>query len=242
MLVEGYTDVLALHQAGVRNAAGIMGTSLTREQVARLVRLVGVLELCLDADRAGEDAMVRAAELAAASKLELRVVAATRRRRPRRSDRARGRRGAEGADRPLRPVRGVRRRARPRSRRLEQRRGQGPRDRASCAVAGAGPGERLRDELAQQIAGALEPLRGPASDLLAAGAGAGAGGAAAGGRRGSRSAGARSGGTSPGPAGMPEPAAPALDQALRGERSFLALCIALPTGAPPCLRRSILTS
>ncbi len=74
VLVEGYTDVLALHQAGVRNAAGIMGTSLTREQVARLVRLVGVLELCLDADRAGEEAMVRAAELAAASKLELRVV------------------------------------------------------------------------------------------------------------------------------------------------------------------------
>src|SRR5947209_6974881 len=74
ILVEGYTDVSALPQAGVRNAVGIMGTSLTREQVAELVRLVSTVELCLDADRAGQDAMMRAAELAADSKLELRVV------------------------------------------------------------------------------------------------------------------------------------------------------------------------
>ena len=53
ILCEGYTDVLALHQAGVRNAVGIMGTSLTDEQVAELVRVVKVLELCLDADNAG---------------------------------------------------------------------------------------------------------------------------------------------------------------------------------------------
>ena len=33
ILVEGYTDVLALHQAGIPNAVGIMGTSLTEEQV-----------------------------------------------------------------------------------------------------------------------------------------------------------------------------------------------------------------
>ena len=74
LLVEGYTDVLALHQAGVRNAVGIMGTSLTKEQVDVLERIVHVLELCLDADRAGQEAMLRAAELAAGRKLELRVV------------------------------------------------------------------------------------------------------------------------------------------------------------------------
>jgi len=74
ILAEGYTDVMALHQAGVKNAVGIMGTSLTKEQVAELVRLVQVLELCLDADRAGQDAMVRAAQLCSDSKLELRVV------------------------------------------------------------------------------------------------------------------------------------------------------------------------
>jgi DNA primase len=83
ILVEGYTDVLALHQAGLRNCVGIMGTSLTEEQIAELERVVaasdakvterGVLELCLDADRAGQDAMLRAARLAAGRKLELRV-------------------------------------------------------------------------------------------------------------------------------------------------------------------------
>jgi DNA primase len=74
ILVEGYTDVLALHQAGIRNAVGIMGTSLTEEQVAELERSVTVLELCLDADRAGQEAMLRASRVAAGRKLELRVV------------------------------------------------------------------------------------------------------------------------------------------------------------------------
>jgi DNA primase len=73
ILVEGYTDVLALHQAGLGNCVGIMGTSLTEEQVAELERVVTVLELCLDADRAGQDAMLRAATVAAGH-LELRVV------------------------------------------------------------------------------------------------------------------------------------------------------------------------
>ena len=74
ILVEGYTDVLALHQSGIRNAVGIMGTSLTEEQVSELERVAKVLELCLDADAAGQEAMVRAARLAAGRKLELRVV------------------------------------------------------------------------------------------------------------------------------------------------------------------------
>ena len=60
ILVEGYTDVLALHQAGVRNAVGIMGTALTEEQVRSSNGSSHVLELCLDADRAGQDAMLRA--------------------------------------------------------------------------------------------------------------------------------------------------------------------------------------
>lgn len=74
ILCEGYTDVLALHQAGVTNAVGIMGTSLTDEQVAELVRVVKVLDLCLDADNAGERAMERAAKVCADSGLQLRVV------------------------------------------------------------------------------------------------------------------------------------------------------------------------
>ncbi|HEY6399236.1 MAG TPA: DNA primase, partial [Solirubrobacteraceae bacterium] len=73
VLVEGYTDVIALHQAGLSNTVGIMGTSLTEEQVRELERVVAVVELCLDADRAGQEAMLRAAR-AVAGKLELRVV------------------------------------------------------------------------------------------------------------------------------------------------------------------------
>jgi len=57
ILVEGYTDVLALHQAGLRNAVGIMGTALTEEQVGELERIAHVLELCLDADGAGQEAV-----------------------------------------------------------------------------------------------------------------------------------------------------------------------------------------
>jgi len=75
ILVEGYTDVLALHQAGLGNAVGIMGTALTEEQISELERLAKVLVLCLDADRAGQDAMLRAAQLTDRRKLELRVVA-----------------------------------------------------------------------------------------------------------------------------------------------------------------------
>src|SRR5581483_3236441 len=52
-----------------------MGTALTEEQVRELERTVRVLELCLDADAAGQEAMLRAARLAAGRKLELRVVA-----------------------------------------------------------------------------------------------------------------------------------------------------------------------
>jgi DNA primase len=74
VLAEGYTDVIALQQAGIANSVGIMGTSLTSEQVSELVRSVSVIELCLDADNAGQEAMVRAAKLCADAGLELRVV------------------------------------------------------------------------------------------------------------------------------------------------------------------------
>jgi DNA primase len=74
ILVEGYTDVLALHQAGLENSVGIMGTALTEEQIEQLRRVADVLELCLDADRAGQDAMLRAAQLSDRRNLQLRVV------------------------------------------------------------------------------------------------------------------------------------------------------------------------
>jgi DNA primase len=75
ILCEGYTDVIALHQAGLRNTVGSMGTALTADQVGELARMAQTLLLALDADSAGQEAMLKAAGLAAKRKLELRVVA-----------------------------------------------------------------------------------------------------------------------------------------------------------------------
>ena len=74
IVCEGYTDVIALHQAGMRNAVGLMGTALTDDQVGELSRMAQTVLLALDADSAGQEAMLRASALAAKRKLELRVV------------------------------------------------------------------------------------------------------------------------------------------------------------------------
>jgi DNA primase len=75
ILCEGYTDVIAMHQAGFANAVGLMGTALTEDQVGELARLAQTVLLALDADSAGQEAMLKAYRLAAKRKLELRVVA-----------------------------------------------------------------------------------------------------------------------------------------------------------------------
>ena len=75
VVVEGYTDVLALHQAGVREAVGVMGTAITEEQVAALSGMVEEVVLALDADSAGQEAMLRAQRVAAGRKMRLRVAA-----------------------------------------------------------------------------------------------------------------------------------------------------------------------
>ena len=79
VVVEGYTDVLALHRAGIGEAVAIMGTALTQEQLAELSKVGdgskrGTVFLALDADRAGRDAMLRAARLAEDRGVDLRVV------------------------------------------------------------------------------------------------------------------------------------------------------------------------
>jgi DNA primase len=61
VVVEGYTDVLALHQAGIRDSVAIMGTALTAEQMAELSKAANLIVLALDADRSGQEAMLRAA-------------------------------------------------------------------------------------------------------------------------------------------------------------------------------------
>ena len=75
VVVEGYTDVLALHQAGIGEAVGVMGTAITEEQVAALSGMVEEGVLALDADSAGQEAMLRAQRVAAGRKMRLRVAA-----------------------------------------------------------------------------------------------------------------------------------------------------------------------
>src|SRR5215510_13255217 len=75
VVVEGYTDVLALHQAGIEEAVGVMGTAITDEQVASLSGMVDEVILALDADAAGQEAMLRAQRVAAGRKMRLRVAA-----------------------------------------------------------------------------------------------------------------------------------------------------------------------
>ena len=75
VVVEGYTDVLALHQAGVEEAVGVMGTAITEEQVATLSGMVEEVVLALDADSAGQEAMLRAQRVAAGRKMRILVAA-----------------------------------------------------------------------------------------------------------------------------------------------------------------------
>jgi len=75
VVVEGYTDVLALHQAGVEEVVGVMGTSITDEQVAALSGMIEEVVLALDADAAGQEAMLRAQRVAAGRKMRLLVAA-----------------------------------------------------------------------------------------------------------------------------------------------------------------------
>jgi DNA primase len=62
--VEGYMDVIALHQAGFTGAVAPLGTALTTEQLEELWRLSPAPILCFDGDAAGARAAARAAEAA----------------------------------------------------------------------------------------------------------------------------------------------------------------------------------
>jgi DNA primase len=64
VVVEGYTDVMALHQRGLDSAVASMGTALTELQLRELRRLTPRIYLCFDADAAGAEATLRGMELA----------------------------------------------------------------------------------------------------------------------------------------------------------------------------------
>ena len=64
VIVEGYLDVIALHQAGFANSVSPMGTALTEDQLRLVKRFSRRVVLALDADAAGEKATLRGLEVA----------------------------------------------------------------------------------------------------------------------------------------------------------------------------------
>ncbi len=64
VLVEGYADVISLHQAGIKNAIASCGTSLTIEQLNLIARYCKTIYIAYDGDEAGQKATERAIQLA----------------------------------------------------------------------------------------------------------------------------------------------------------------------------------
>jgi DNA primase len=216
ILVEGYTDVLALHQAGLTNAVAIMGTSLTEEQVTELRRVVGAwevttpdrgnLDLCLDADRAGQEAMLRAAQLAEQRDLRLRVVPLPEGMDPAELIQR------EGADRLRERVAGSVPFVEFHVDRILAGADAGSAEGKDRAIAELAPALKLdayagalREELPRRISNRLGLSEGRLAALLRDAGSSGA-------RRDSRSG----------------PATDTIDPAVRAERAFLVLCVALP--------------
>ena len=64
VIVEGYLDVIALHQAGFENVISPMGTALTEDQLRLLKKFTRRIVLALDPDAAGQQAVLRGLEAA----------------------------------------------------------------------------------------------------------------------------------------------------------------------------------
>ncbi|MCX6078624.1 MAG: DNA primase [Chloroflexi bacterium] len=67
VIVEGYLDVIAVHQAGYENVVSPMGTALTEDQIRLLKKFTRKIVLALDPDTAGQKAVLRGLDAARAS-------------------------------------------------------------------------------------------------------------------------------------------------------------------------------
>ncbi len=74
LLVEGYTDVIALHQAGIDNVVASGGTSLTPDQLRLIKKYTSNLTIIYDGDAAGIKAAQRGMDLAFEESLQVRLV------------------------------------------------------------------------------------------------------------------------------------------------------------------------
>jgi len=62
-IVEGYTDVIQLHQKGVKNVVSSSGTALTNDQITLIRRLTSNITMLYDGDKAGVDATLRGVDM-----------------------------------------------------------------------------------------------------------------------------------------------------------------------------------
>lgn len=74
LLVEGYMDVIALHQAGIENVVASSGTSLTTEQIKLIKRLTENVTILFDGDNAGIKASFRSIDMLLSAGMNIRIV------------------------------------------------------------------------------------------------------------------------------------------------------------------------
>ncbi|MDF1535895.1 MAG: DNA primase [bacterium] len=73
ILVEGYLDVIALHQGGIRNVVGVLGTAFTEDQAKRVRRLTDRCVVLFDSDEAGRRAALRSGMILLTEQFSCRV-------------------------------------------------------------------------------------------------------------------------------------------------------------------------
>ncbi|MCK8492461.1 DNA primase [Spirosoma sp. RP8] len=73
-LTEGYTDVISLHQAGIKNVVASSGTSLTTEQIRLIARFTSNVTILYDGDAAGIKAALRGLDMVLEEGLNLRLL------------------------------------------------------------------------------------------------------------------------------------------------------------------------
>ena len=74
IMVEGYTDVISMHQSGVENVVASSGTSLTTEQIRLLARFTKNITIMYDGDSAGQKASLRGIDMILKEGMNVRVV------------------------------------------------------------------------------------------------------------------------------------------------------------------------
>lgn len=76
-IVEGYTDVIMAHQAGLETCVGSLGTAFTRENARQLARIAPRVRMVFDGDAAGQSAAERSLEVLVEEDIEVQVVTVT---------------------------------------------------------------------------------------------------------------------------------------------------------------------